>query len=317
MDSLEDKNKNNIPYKEIKINNLTKKIIYEQMDKCICNIKNKDNENITGFFALINYPDKLNLLPVLIIDGNILKDKNIIKNNKIEFSLNKDKKMYSILIDNDSRISYYNKRNDIAIIEIKMNDGLNIHSFLKIDYIIIQDSITKGYKNQPIYLLYFSNNEKAEYCLGKIETIYKNQYIFIHTCSNNFNSSFCPIINIKTNEIIGINKGNNNSNKVLRFGIFIKILINEFIKKTLIFKDIINNKKENKKDIEKNDKNDEITIIYRDNNYNINKFDKNIYRNEFGEDLSKNRIFGEKFVERNKNFCQIIINGKKSKLCSH
>ena len=39
------------------------------MDKCICNIKNKDNENITGFFALINYPDKLNLLPVLIIDG--------------------------------------------------------------------------------------------------------------------------------------------------------------------------------------------------------------------------------------------------------
>ena len=225
MDSLEDKNKNNIPYKEIKINNLTKKIIYEQMDKCICNIKNKDNENITGFFALINYPDKLNLLPVLILDGNILKDKNIIKNKNIEFSLNKDKKLYSIIIDNDSRISYYNKRNDIAIIEIKMNDGLNIHSFLKIDYIIIQDSITKGYKNQPIYLLYFSNNDKAEFCLEKIETIYKNNYKFIHTWSNNFKSSFCTIINLKTNEIIGINKGKKNNKKVLRFGIFIKLLI--------------------------------------------------------------------------------------------
>ena len=46
--------------------------------------------------------------------------------------------------------------------------------------------------------------------------------------------------------------------------------------------------------------------------YEMNNFEK-----DFGETLSMNKIFGEKFVETNKNICKIIINEEEIELTSY
>ena len=57
----------------------TKKILY-QMENCICKIYCENDKIGTGFFTKIKF--KNNLLPVLITNYHILKEKDI-ENNKI------------------------------------------------------------------------------------------------------------------------------------------------------------------------------------------------------------------------------------------
>ena len=76
-----------------------------------------------------------------------------------------------------------------------------------------------------------------------------------------------------------------------------------------------------KYEIEKiNDKDnnaDEITIIYKNKKLdNINEEIKTDIENLLGEEITKNKLFGEKFVRNNKNNCKIIINGKEKELVS-
>ena len=56
----------------------------------------------------------------------------------------------------------------------------------------------------------------------------------------------------------------------------------------------------------------EITIIY---DYNISKDikidDRERIQEELEETISREKLFGERFVKNNKNKCKIIINGKK------
>ena len=61
----------------------------------------------------------------------------------------------------------------------------------------------------------------------------------------------------------------------------------------------------------------EITIIY---DYNISKDIKiegrERIQEELGETISREKLFGERFVKNNKNKCKMIINGKKEEICS-
>ena len=91
----------------------------------------------------------------------------------------------------------------------------------------------------------------------------------------------------------------------------IKYLINKMEK--IIMKE--------KYEIEKNDvkdnKIDEITIIYKNKKIdNINEEIKQNFKNELGEEMSKNKLFGEIFVRNNKNNCKIEINGNEKELFS-
>ena len=62
---------------------------------------------------------------------------------------------------------------------------------------------------------------------------------------------------------------------------------------------------------------DEITIIYKNRKIdNINEKLKKEMKNELGEEMSKNKLFGERFVKNNKNNCKIVINGKEKELVS-
>ena len=58
---------------------------------------------------------------------------------------------------------------------------------------------------------------------------------------------------------------------------------------------------------------DEITIIYKNKKIdNINEELKKEMKSNLGEEISKNKLFGEIFVRNNKNNCKIIINGKEN-----
>ena len=80
-----------------------------------------------------------------------------------------------------------------------------------------------------------------------------------------------------------------------------------------IFKEKYNIKKNNVKD----NNIDEITIIYKNKKIdNINEEIKNRIKNQLGEEMSKNKLFGEIFVRNNKKNCKIVINGKENELVS-
>ena len=52
------------------------KIIIKQMEWCICNIKCNKNKG-TAFFTKIPFPDKKNLMPVLVTNNHILGEESL------------------------------------------------------------------------------------------------------------------------------------------------------------------------------------------------------------------------------------------------
>ena len=214
------------------------------------------------------------LLPVLITNNHVLNENDIANDKTIELSINNEVK--EIEMDN-SRKRYTNSDNsiDITIIEIKPNkDG--ICNYLELD----ENDIYKNKKN--IELEY---KKKSIYILhypkGKLNVSYglikdiKDNKKINHYCRTEEGSSGSPILSLETFKVIGIHYGSAKKNKY-NYGTFIKYVINLF-----------NNKYRNK---------NEINIVY--------KTDKE----------GKENIFGDKFVENNKNNIELIINGINNNL---
>ena len=281
----------------------TLKIITEQIEKSICKIKCNDGGNGTGFFCIIPFPDKFHPLPVLMTNNHIITEDDIMKKNKIKFTVNDDKLSFEIII-NYLRKVYTNKEYDVTIIEIKENDNIDMNSFLEIDDQIFKDNINDIYKGKSIYLIGYPRGGKPKYAIGLIKDINENNYDIRHLCKSNPGSSGCPIINLNNNRVIGIHKGAASKGNNWNLGTLLKEPIKYFKETNL------NNEKDNNID--------EITIIYE-----IKKENKNITNdlieklNKSGETVSEKKIFGENFVKNNKNKCKMIINGKEKELCSY
>ena len=314
-----EKDLNNTP-DSVPINVL--KIIIEQSEKSICKIKCKEGGYGTGFFCIIPFPDKFHQLPVLMTNNHVIDKEGIIKGNKIQFTINNDKINVEIIIDDIRRI-YTNKKYDITIIEINKNDKLDMNSFLEIDYQIFKDNLNDIYKNKSIYLIGHPKGEST-YSMGLIKYINEKNYDIRHTCKSYPGSSGCPIINLSNNKVIGIHKGAGKNGQNWNLGTLLKEPIE-------IFKiEQLNNKNNNQNNLKKNnyieelnnkkdDEKDEITIIYEFNkkeNKISEEFIKRV-KDEWGETVSENKIFGETFVKNNKNNCKIIINEKEIELCSY
>jgi len=244
----------------------TKKILF-QLKKCICQICLKNGGKGTGFFTKIKFQNKL--LPVLITNNHVLKEKDIENNEIIKLtrynSIEKKNEDISIKID-DSRIRYSNSNKDIdiTIIEIKPEeDGIN--NYLEID----EEELTENqYRKSSIYILHYPNEKYVSY--GLINEIREYKTI-VHYCNTEKGSSGSPILSLKTNKVIGVHYG---GKAKYNCGIYIKYAIKE-----------INKKYKN-----------EINIEYITEEENIEN------------------IFGEEFVENNKNNIELEINGEKSKL---
>ena len=64
----------------------------------------------------------------------------------------------------------------------------------------------------------------------------------------------------------------------------------------------------------------EITIIYdynKSKDINIDIDYKEKIKKVIGETISREKLFGERFVKNNKNKCKMIINGKMEEICSY
>ena len=249
------------------------------MENCICKILLNNNIIGTGFFCKIPFNNN-NLLPVLITNNHVLNVNDIDNNKIINIMINN--KLKKIEID-DSRKKYTNsdKNVDITIIEIKpKKDGIN--NYLEIDEEDLykdKEQIELEYRKKSIYILHYLN-EELSVSYGLINNIIDNKKIN-HYCNTEESSSGSPILSLKTKKVIGIHY-DCSTNLEINFGTSIKYAIDEFNK--------YNNFKEYR---------NEINIIY--------KTDKE------GEE----NIFGEKFVENNKNNnIELIINKNKSNLIS-
>ena len=206
----------------------SKKII-EQMEKNICKIK-IGNEQGTGFFCKIPFPDMNNMLSVLITNNHVINEKILnIKDYNIEIDIKIENNIKKLNLNN--RIKYTNKEYDITIIEIKKNE---INNYLELDDNIINDIINnnnynKEYIDETIYIIQYPEN-KLSVSYGILDKIqFDKNYNFNHKCSTRGGSSGSPILNINNNKIIGIHK-EGNRNKNINKGLFLNFPIKDFIK---------------------------------------------------------------------------------------
>ena len=257
----------------------TEKILY-QMKNCICKIYKNNGEKGTGFFCKIPYPNQSKLLKVLITNNHVLNEDDLKNDNIIKYTLKDDEEIREIILDNNKRKIYTSKELDISFIEIKENED-NINEYLEIDEEIINKNkkyIETTYKNKSIYILHYPLGEDIVVSYGNLDKI-KNEQIN-HFCNTSKGSLGSPILSLDNFKVIGIHCGSNrDDNENCNKGIFIKYPINLFNKKIFILSY-------------------KLYPDYFNNNSNI-------------------RIFGDKFVENNKDKCIMIINDKEYKLSEY
>ena len=281
-----------------KENKLEEKAIDISNDKIInsiCNIKYNNKEYIFGFFCYLPIPNEFDILPVLITNAAKFKKDNInqVKELIISFYCGGGNK--TICIDKSRRI-YNSKKYDISIIEIKENDNIDKNIFLDIDEDIYEDNLKEQFEQKSIYLLYhISQSKKIKITLGIIQNINEDNFNIDYTYNIQNISPFGPLINLNNNKLIGINKENESENN-LNIGFLINGPIDEFF--------------ENKN----NDDINEITIIYKNIKLEDSEEASLIQNSE--DKISKNKLFGEKFVENNESMCTIIINDEEKELMS-
>ena len=267
------------------IPNKVKKII-KQTERSICEIKIKMNSikskfiSGNGFLCKIPFPNENNLLPVLITNYNVFENSIFMNNDKIKFSLNKNKISYEILINNN-RIFYLDEINNFAMIEIKESDNLDINLYLELDEKIFGNKINIIVNKDPCYLIYNSQGKNVKYSFGEINYI-NNLENITFLCPIESESLGCPIISLKTFKIIGIQNLINKSNQNFCIGENIKFLIEKF---------------------------------YQNKGINLNHTDEILLKYKIKINNNKIRIFGNKFVDNNKGICKISINGKQQDLC--
>ena len=203
--------------------------IIEQMKKNMCKIKVGEQQG-TGFFCKIPFPDKNNLLPVLITNNHLInepllykKDENISINIKEETEIEK--------INLNDRMKYTNEEYDITIIEIKDQD--NIKNYLELDDNIINDILSnknsnKEYIDETIYIIQYPEG-KLSVSYGVLDNIFQDKkYNFNHKCSTKGGSSGSPILNLN-NKVIGLHKEGYVTN--FNGGTFLNYPIKDFIQK--------------------------------------------------------------------------------------
>ena len=270
--------------------NCTKKIL-EQMKKNICKIKIKENQG-TGFFCKIPFPDINNMLPVFITNNNIIDEKYLNqKDAKIQLDIKE--KADKININLSNRMKYTNEDYDITIIEIKEKD--NISNYLELDDIIMDDLLNnknqnKEYEDKTIYIIQYPKGELSV-SYGVLSNITLDKiYNFNHKCGTEKGSSGSPILTLN-NKIFAIHKkAGLNFNK----GTFLNFPLKEFIKKHY------NNKSNNKV-------NDEYE---KSNNMNIqNSIDETIDDSQDIETIREKIVFiGDEFVGKNEIIKKLISN---------
>ena len=198
----------------------TKKIL-TQMTNCICKIKIKGAFG-TGFFCKIPF-GKNEVMNCLMTNYHVLDEKYYKENKDINLLLNDDKEIKSINTK-IKRKTFFNKDFDIALIELKQNDG--IRNFLELDDNLFKEKEDIFFVDKSIYILQYPKGKEAAVSYGQLKDFCN--YDVRHTCSTDNGSSGSPILNLENNKVIGIHKEGSikyNYNQ----GTFLKLPLKSFI----------------------------------------------------------------------------------------
>ena len=287
--------------------------IMEQMEKCICKIKIGEKQG-TGFFCKIPFPDKNNILRVLITNNHVLNEDFLYSENaKIAIHIKNEKQEKEIYLNN--RIKYTNFEQDTTILEIKPKD--NINNYLELDENIIdgilnEDNINnKEHIDKTIYIIQYPEGVlSVSYgILHNIST--DNNYTFRHKWSTRLGSSGSPILNLK-NKLIGIHK--EGVSDKFNQGTFLNYPIKDFIDKCLNKNSNINNNINIRSNIIFNIYNN----LYPNNNnfinnsYNNNKSNENLlkeYNKNYETEIDDVKVKGINLIG------QFITNEQLKELC--
>ena len=175
-----------------------------------------------GLLCKLPFPDKNNLLPVLIIDSN-----SVISSPTIKIKMKDDNREKVIYLKD--RITWSNFDYNISIIEIKENID-KINNFIFVDDKLIESFNTEALFNETIYSMKYVLYSKEEEILISFGVIINDQikenYFSIIGDYNDF-----LLMSIRSNKIIGIS---HNYSKL-----FITQLIKEFIQDKFYLENII------------------------------------------------------------------------------
>jgi len=205
--------------------------ILNQMKYYICKIKINAIYG-TGFFCKIPFGNNITK-NFLMTNYHVLNEKYYNENNKINLLIN-DEDITKIIDLRMNRITYFNKKYDITLIELNEND--NINNFLELDDKLFKDNHEIIYENKSLYILQYPQGKNAAVSYGLLTSI--DKFEIKHKCSTENGSSGSPILNLETNKVIGIHK---EGYTLFEFnkGTYLKYPLNDFIKKNK------NNTKEN------------------------------------------------------------------------
>ena len=227
-----------------------------------------------NYFGFFCYFPKFNDNKLLPV--LIINNNFLSKEKKGVLSINNNEYITSINLENKRNI-YSSEKYNLTIIELKKDDNIKINLFFDIEEDIYEENLDELFRNQSIYILYHSLKEdNIKYSLGTIKGIDEENKTIDYICNNEDKKTFGLLLNLNNFKIIGIL--NNICSCLL-----IDSLIDEFD--------------------ENNGCKNELIIIY-----------KNIKINDLNNNNSKIKLFGDKFVENNKEECKIVINGEERKL---
>jgi len=288
----------------IQLDNIEK--IAEQMKTSICRVYGYVTG--TGFLCKIPYKDKS--IPVLITNYHLINDDFLKSRDNVEISINNGNQNDKIKITENSKI-YSSETNEYDIMIIKLEEENNTYHYLELDEHLFDEDPEDIYKDKSIYTLHYPDGDKAHVSFGYgIKKL--DEYYIKHLCNAGPCSSGSPILNLKTNKVIGIHSGavfhNFNETKYNK-GILLKYPLNELNGKEAKPTEIIKEEKENN-ELENQSKNNEIKITVKINEDDINKDIYFLDNIDYTDDkLIKH--FHDHLKELNKSNTELYINDKK------
>ena len=167
------------------------KTIFEQMENAIYKINVREGKYDICFFCHIKYENEK--IPVLITNYKVINEKYISRTNKIKIRIKNEIK--NIILGD---IYYFNKDNDLSIIEIKEDKNIKIN-FLQLDENLFKDDIELIYNGESIYVMQCDKNKNIFVSYGIIK--YLNVSDLTCFCNVNSSQNISPIFNLSNNKL--------------------------------------------------------------------------------------------------------------------
>ena len=176
--------------------------IINQMQNCICKIKNENGEG-TGFFCTIKEGERE--IHTLITTSTLVNNEFINENIELHITIN-NKEEKTIRLKGNKNI-YTSDNYDITIIEIQPDEG--IINFLELDEAFLREDPSFDEEDGNIYILHYpiiEEEQKASVSYGKLYLISDGKLNYY--CQTKQGSLGSPILSSSNNKVIGIHINN-------------------------------------------------------------------------------------------------------------